>query len=97
MPGLVLDEADAGSSFTAPWWAPDAWKEPAFEKLCSRDHSPTTLGWFKDGNANRLVVKTNDKTVYAKKGLTMVETFGDRLRLWNRKSMAEDKMGLWSM
>ena len=97
MPGLVLDRRDAGSSFKAPWWALPSYKDQAFDLACTSDSEPTVLDWYPDGKDQKLVVRSGEKALFKKGGLTTAEILGDKLRLWNRKGQAEDKGQLWGL
>ena len=89
MPGLVLKKEHAGSSFDAPFWAPESLKVEAYELFCS-EYPLTTVSWEADGkDTNRLVVQQGDKS-FRKTGLTKSRIFGNNVRLWNKKGLAED-------
>jgi hypothetical protein len=97
MPGWALNSANTGSSFEAPWWAPPSLKAQAFEQVCSKDNSPTTLDWLPDGRDNKVVVTYGGKVRLNKRGVVKTEVFGDRLRAWNKKGVAEEIYSLWSV
>lgn len=89
MPGLVLKKEHAGLSFDAPFWAPDSLKDEAYEVLCS-EGLRTKLFWESDGkDTNRLVIIKGDKT-FRKTGLSKSRVFGNNVRLWNKKGIAEE-------
>ena len=90
MPGLVLKKEHAGVSFDAPFWAPESLKAEAYELLCS-EVPPTQLYWESDGkqDTHRLTVQRGDKS-FRKTGLTKSKMFGNNVRLWNKKGLAED-------
>lgn len=90
MPGLVLKKEDDRVSFDAPFWAPESMKKEAYELFCSEDVPPVTLSWESDGwGAHRLVVRKGDKS-FRKKGLSKSRVFGNNVRIWNKKGLAED-------
>lgn len=89
MPGQVLKKEHAGKSFDAPFWAPESLKDEAYELLCS-EVPPTKISWESDGkDTNRLVVQQGDKT-FRKTGLAKSRIFGNNVRVWNKKGLAED-------
>jgi hypothetical protein len=97
MPGRTLSSANTASSFIAPWWAPDPYKAQAFEHLCSEDLSPTSLEWLPDGRENKVVLTYGEKVAFTKRNVVKAEIYGNRLRSWNKKGLAEDHESLWSV
>jgi hypothetical protein len=98
MPGMVLSRANARQSFQAPWWVPAPYKATVFEKVCGdQAQYPLTLQWLPDGQDQRLLVNQGQKTILKKNSLLKVEIYGDRVRTWNRKGLAEDHHSLWSL
>lgn len=98
MPGRTLSRANAAQSFHAPWWVPASYKAPVFERLCGESSQyPLTLLWLPDGPDQRLLLNQGPKTILKKNSLVKVEVYGDRVRTWNRKGLAEEHYSLWSV
>jgi hypothetical protein len=97
MPGRTLRSRDSGSTFHAPWWAPEPYKAEAFIKFCSASMEPTRLEWLPDGKDNKAVLSSGTKAIFSKKGLVKADVEGSLLRVWNRKGVSEEYGSLWSV
>lgn len=89
-PGTTLNKVHAGSSFEAPFWAPESMKKEAFDFFCSSDYPPTLLQWEADGRDKNKLAVTRGEKVFRKNGLTKAKIFGNNVRVWNKKGLAED-------
>lgn len=89
-PGATLKRVEVGTSFEAPFWAPESMKKEAFGLVCSDNYAPTLLQWEVDGRDTAKLVVTRGEKVFRKNGLTKVKIFGNNVRLWNKKGLAED-------
>ena len=97
MPGRTLRNVDSGSSFQAPWWAPEAYKAEAFRRICSNSMEPTILEWLPDGKDSKMILSRGGQAVFTKKGTVKAEIKGSILRMWNRKGITEEHESLWSV
>jgi len=95
MPGRILRRADAEQNFQAPWWAPSSLKEISAEQFCGG--SAVTLQWAPDGIDQKLVLSKDQKVILKKRAVVKAEMYGDGLRTWTRKGLAEDHRLLWSV
>jgi hypothetical protein len=97
MPGRTLRSRDSGSTFHAPWWAPEEHKVEAFRQVCSANMEPTRLEWTSDGKDNKAVLSSGSNVLFTKKGLVKADVEGSLLRVWNRKGVSEEYGSLWSV
>jgi len=95
MPGSILRSTPLAMSFQSPWWAPSKYKEQAFKAVCSSE-APVLLEWEPDGKENKLTVTRGGKKTLIRRTVSKTEVYGDRLRLWTKKGVAEDHGSVWS-
>lgn len=65
-------------------------KKEAFDFFCSSDYPPTLLQWEADGRDKNKLAVTRGEKVFRKNGLTKAKIFGNNVRVWNKKGLAED-------
>ena len=97
MPGRTLRSRDTGSSFSAPWWAPESKKEAAFKAMCFETKAPSVLKWLPDGKDNKIIISRDNKVIFTKRSVAKAEIEGGSLRVWNRKGGIEEHGSLWSV
>jgi hypothetical protein len=96
MPGTVLDSATYDTIFQSPWWAPESYKQQAFQTFCVDDTAtqPVSVEWTKDGKMHKFVVTIGGQ-VKMKRKAVKTEVLSDRVRVWRKNGLAEEETLTW--
>ena len=105
VPGTIFDD-NAYGSFNAPWWAPEAFKEQAFNTLCVAGASdtesivatriPPSIEWTRDGKNNKLTVSV-EGSVVLKKSIAKTQISSNKIQFWKRNNVVEEVSFNWML